>query len=143
MAAVPHDGLVSILERAWNLPLERTLVDVLESTAASHPEDPALDDGHLVLSYRDLMSEVGTVARRLAGAGVGRGDRVGIRMPSGAADLYIGILGVLTAGAAYVPVDMDDPQERADLVFGTAKVKAVLGEDSELQLHELQPAGTA
>ncbi|MBS2554587.1 amino acid adenylation domain-containing protein, partial [Catenulispora sp. NL8] len=51
-----------------------------------------------------------------------------VRVPSGTVDLYIAILGVLTAGAAYVPVDADDPDERARLVFGEAAVRAVIGE---------------
>ena len=71
----------------------------------------------MVLTYSDLMAAVGDLARRLGAAGVGRGDRVGVRMPSGSADLYVAILGVLAAGAAYVPVDADDPRERANLVF--------------------------
>ncbi len=131
-----HDGLVSTFERAAIGPPERTLMDILRSTADSHPEDPAVDDGRAVLTYRELMSAVGTVGRRLAAAGVVRGDRVGVRMPSGAADLYVAILGVLAAGAAYVPVDADDPQERADLVFGTAGVRVVLGEDNELKTYD-------
>jgi non-ribosomal peptide synthetase component F len=61
----------------------------------------------MVLTYEDLISAAGAVARRLATAGVVRGDRVGIRMPSGAADLYVAVLGVLAAGAAYVPVDAE------------------------------------
>ena len=52
--------------------------------------------------------------------GVGRGDRVGVRIRSGTVDLYVAIMGVLLAGAAYVPVDADDPDERARLVFGEA-----------------------
>ena len=59
--------------------------------------------------------------------GVGRGDRVGIRIRSGTVDLYVAIMGVLAAGAAYVPVDADDPDERARLVFGEAAVAAVIG----------------
>ena len=50
---------------------------------------------------------------------------MGIRLPSGTRDLYIAILGALWLGAAYVPVDADDPQERADLVFGQAGVDVV------------------
>ena len=129
-----HDGHVSTLERALNSPRERTLVEVLRWTAASYPEEPAVDDGHVVLTYRDLMSAVGAVAGRLAAGGVAPGDRVGVRMPSGSVDLYVAILGVLAAGAAYVPVDADDPQERADLVFAAAGVAAVLGEDNDLQI---------
>ena len=138
---MPHHGYVSTLERAWNKPQERTLVEVLAWTATTYPEAPAIDDGHVVLTYRDLMVEVGAVAARLVTAGVLPGDRVGVRMPSGAADLYVAILGVLASGAAYVPVDADDPAERADLVFGTAEVAAVLGEDNELRIREAAHRG--
>ena len=63
-----HDGHVSTLERAWHRPPERTLVEMLRWTADSYPEEPAVDDGHVVLTYRDLMSAVGAVAGRLAAA---------------------------------------------------------------------------
>ena len=104
----------------------RTLIDILNATARRYPNEPALDDGTSVLTYRALVAEVEAVRRRLAAAGIGTGDRVGIRMPSGDVDLYIGILGVLAAGAAYVPVDADDPDERARLVFSEAAVATVL-----------------
>nr|WP_245984346.1 Pls/PosA family non-ribosomal peptide synthetase [Streptomyces tateyamensis] len=113
-------------------PEPRTLVDVLAAATAAHPQEPALDDGAQRLSYRALTAEVTALRQRLAAAGVGRGDRVGIRVPSGSNDLYVAILAVLAAGAAYVPVDFEDPQERADLVFGEAAVTAVLGAGREL-----------
>ncbi len=50
---------------------------------------------------------------RCGSSGIGRGDRVGVRIPSGTTDLYVAIIGILMAGAAYVPVDHDDPDERA------------------------------
>ncbi len=65
---------------------------------------------------------------RLHDAGVRRGDRVGVRVASGSKELYASILGILAAGAAYVPVDADDPDERARLVFGEAAVKGVVGD---------------
>src|SRR6476661_3235465 len=55
------------------------------------------------------------------------GDRIGVRIPSGTSELYVSILAILLVGAAYVPVDADDPEERARLVFGEANVAAVLG----------------
>ena len=67
------------------------------------------------------------MAAALNAMGVGRGDRVGVRIRSGTVDLYVAIMGVLAAGAAYVPVDADDPDERARLVFGEADVAAVVG----------------
>ncbi|NQX36894.1 Pls/PosA family non-ribosomal peptide synthetase [Herbiconiux sp. VKM Ac-2851] len=104
----------------------RTLVDILRETVAAHPEASALDDGDGALSYRELMARVIAVAAELHAAGVRRGDRVGVRMASGHRELYVGILAVLAAGAAYVPVDVDDPEERAELVFGEADVVGVL-----------------
>ncbi|GHE85554.1 amino acid adenylation protein [Amycolatopsis deserti] len=114
----------------------RTLLDVLAGTAARHPNAAALDDGERVLSYRRLSEEAQALGRRLAAEGVGRGDRVGVRISSGTADLYVAILGVLAAGAAYVPVDADDPDERAELVFGEAGVCAVLMDDGLTMLAE-------
>ncbi|MFI9275429.1 Pls/PosA family non-ribosomal peptide synthetase [Kitasatospora sp. NPDC052896] len=116
-------------------PAPRTLVDVLDATVRAHPQEPALDDGRTVLTYRALAGEVEALRRRLAAAGVGPGDRVGVRVPSGSNDLYVAILAVLAAGAAYVPVDAEDPDERAALVFGEAGVCAVLGTDRELAVR--------
>ncbi|MFI2200358.1 Pls/PosA family non-ribosomal peptide synthetase [Streptomyces sp. NPDC020192] len=105
----------------------RTLIDVLHTTATRHPDAPALDTGTEVLTYRELTAEVLRRAQRLTGQGIGPGDRVGIRIPSGTADLYLSILAVLHCGAAYVPVDADDPEERAATVFREAAVCHVLG----------------
>ncbi|WP_235825188.1 Pls/PosA family non-ribosomal peptide synthetase [Agromyces badenianii] len=104
----------------------RTLLDVLRATTQAHPDASALEDADGALSYRELMARVVRTAARLYEAGVRRGDRVGVRMPSGSRELYIAILGVIAAGAAYVPVDADDPEERARLVFGEAGVRGVI-----------------
>ncbi|WP_370110966.1 Pls/PosA family non-ribosomal peptide synthetase [Streptacidiphilus sp. MAP12-33] len=105
----------------------RTLLDILDETAWRHPDAPALDTGSAVLSYRQLLHAVGRLAAELAGYGIGPGDRVGVRVPSGTPELYLGILGVLRAGAAYVPVDVDDPDERAEMIWTDAGVCAIVG----------------
>ncbi|MFC8349312.1 Pls/PosA family non-ribosomal peptide synthetase [Streptomyces sp. NPDC057280] len=110
----------------------RTLVDIFDASVRSYPDELALDDGTVHLTYRALAVEVERLRRRLAAAGVGLGDRVGVRVPSGTNDLYVAILAVLAAGAAYVPVDAEDPDERAELVFGEAEVRAVIGAGHEL-----------
>jgi non-ribosomal peptide synthetase-like protein len=107
-------------------PQARTLVDILASTAHTHPDAAAIDDGRVVLSYTELLAEIEAGVTRLTTAGVRPGDRVGVRMPSGTHELYVTILAILHAGAAYVPVDADDPQERARLVFGEARVTAIV-----------------
>ncbi|CAN5655291.1 hypothetical protein BH10ACT9_BH10ACT9_27020 [soil metagenome] len=109
-------------------PEPRTLIDILYDTAARYPDAPAIDDGAVQLTYSELISDIGDSVQWLAARGIGRGDRIGIRMPSGSYALYVAILSTLAAGAAYVPVDADDPPERADLVFGEADVVGVITE---------------
>ncbi|MDT5338492.1 MAG: hypothetical protein QOD90_3997 [Mycobacterium sp.] len=109
-------------------PEPRTLIDILHATAERHPDAPALDDGDVQLTYSELIADIEESVAWLAARGIGRGDRIGIRMPSGSYALYVAILSALATGAAYVPVDADDPQERADLVFGEAGVVAIITE---------------
>jgi len=132
----------SALDRSAQAPPARTLLDILRTTTARHPEASAIDDGSGALSYRELMARVGLTAARLHEAGVRRGDRVGVRVASGSKELYLSILGVIAAGAAYVPVDADDPDERARLVFGEAAVKGVITGSGEYTPHE-QATGAA
>ncbi len=82
-----------------------------------------------VLTYAELEEAADEVAAELNARGIGSGDKVGVRVTSGTTDLYVAILGVILAGAAYVPVDVDDPDERARLVFDEADVAAVVGND--------------
>lgn len=119
-------------------PAPRTLVDILTETAQECPDAAAIDNGRVVLTYSELHDQVTEVAETLAEAGIGRGDRVGVRIKSGTTDLYVAILGIISAGAAYVPVDADDPDERARTVFGEADVAGVLGDDLALELRAAQ-----
>jgi non-ribosomal peptide synthetase-like protein len=116
-----------ILEAASRTPEERTLVDVFRASVARYPDALALEDAQGGISYRRLERLVYAQALALTRDGVGRGDKVGIRIASGTRELYVSILAVLAAGAAYVPVDADDPEERAQLVFGEAKVVGIIG----------------
>jgi non-ribosomal peptide synthetase component F len=120
----------------------RTLLDILDATTAACPDALALDDGRTALSYSQLAVEVTAVAERLRASGIGVGDRVGVRISSGTAKLYVTILAVIGAGACYVPVDVDDPPERADLVWDEANVTCVITDGDDPVLRG-QAAGSA
>ena len=128
MTASPQPEIPAQYLLSSSAPEPRTLVDILKDTAARHPDAPALDDGAVQLTYAELISDIEESVKWLATRGIGRGDRIGIRMPSGSYALYVAILATLAAGAAYVPVDADDPDERAGLVFGEADVVGVITE---------------
>ena len=77
------------------------------------------------LTYEELRQRASRFARLLRAKGVERGDRVVICLPRGL-DQYMAVLGVLEAGAAYVPVDWAIPQERADYITGECAARAVI-----------------
>lgn len=116
-------------------PAKRTLIDIFKTTVNNHPQAAAIDDGE-VLTYAELWEAIEAQAAALQALGIRRGDRIGIRMSSGKKELYIAILATLKAGAAYVPVDADDPPERADIVFREAKVNAIFTDDGPSMVHK-------
>ncbi|MFB9905781.1 Pls/PosA family non-ribosomal peptide synthetase [Allokutzneria oryzae] len=119
---------------AATAPEPRTLVEIFRATVADHPGAPALDDGGAVLTYEALSWQVEKLCAAWRAEGVGLGDRVGIRIPSGTAELYVSILAALSIGAAYVPIDFDDPAERAETLWAEAGVCAVAGPSGELRM---------
>lgn len=130
----PHLGDDNLL-RAQHAPPPRTLLDIFHDTASQCPDDAAVDNGAEQLTYEELAEAADQLAADLNAVGVGRGDRVGVRIKSGTTTLYVAILGVLAAGAAYVPVDADDPDDRARLIFGEAGIAAVVGSDLTVALR--------
>jgi non-ribosomal peptide synthetase component F len=115
----------------------RTLLDVFERTVAGCRERVAIEAADRRLTYAELYDAVRILATRLREAGIGPGDRVGVHVPSDTADLHTAILGILHAGAAYVPVDADDPPARAAEIWGLAGVCAVIG--ARLEIAQLAP----
>ena len=113
----PAPSLLPELLAGDRVPAPSTLVEVLRRSVVEAGDSPAVDSGAETLTYAELEESAGEVAARLAAMGIGPGDRVGVRIVSGTTDLYVGILGTLLAGAAYVPVDAEDPDERARVVF--------------------------
>ena len=129
MAKYPADRAVYPVESPPN---PRTLVDIVLDTVSQQPDAVALEDGRERVAYGELEERIEDHVQRLWDLGVGRGDRVGVRVPSGGVDLYVAILATLFAGAAYVPVDWDDPDERARTVWEESGVAAIFGRDLEL-----------
>ena len=117
------------LRRGDLAPAPRTLVDIFRATVEQAADEPAVDAGNGVLTYAELAEAADELAAELNAHGIGTGDKVGVRISSGTTDLYVAILGILLSGAAYVPVDVDDPDERARLVFDEADVAAIVGND--------------
>jgi amino acid adenylation domain-containing protein len=119
---------VTVLER-WNgtaRPLPAwTVPSRVLAVASAAPNAIALRAADETLTYAELARRSALVARRLEALGVRAGDRVGVCLDRSAA-LVPALLGVLRAGAAYVPVDAAYPAERIAHVLADAGVRAVL-----------------
>ncbi|WP_330172407.1 non-ribosomal peptide synthetase [Streptomyces sp. NBC_01498] len=92
-------------------PAEAPAVDLLARLASVPADRPAVVAGDRELTFGELRAEAGRVARRLAARGVGPESVVALALPRGA-DLVVALIGTLTAGAAYLPVDPALPAER-------------------------------
>ncbi|MBQ1076206.1 AMP-binding protein [Micromonospora sp. C31] len=95
--------------------------DLIAARAAATPDAVALATARGPVSYADLVADADRLARHLAALGVGRGDVVGVLLDPGA-DLPLAALAALRAGAAYLPMDQDQPAARAATVTLAALV---------------------
>lgn len=85
--------------------------DLVLAQALRTPRVQAAVYGHQALNYHTLVERAGALARHLQALGVGPGTRVALALPRGL-DLGLAVLGVLQAGAAYVPLDLSYPAAR-------------------------------
>jgi amino acid adenylation domain-containing protein len=102
-----------------------SLPAAFRAQVAARPDATAVCDADGTLSYRELAGRVHGLAHRLRTAGVGRGDRAGVCVPRGA-DLVVALLGVLAAGAAYVPLDPGFPAARLEFIASDAELRCVV-----------------
>ncbi|MEM9134198.1 MAG: amino acid adenylation domain-containing protein [Actinomycetota bacterium] len=104
-----------------------TLLDRIEANATERGDQPAVVCGDRTLSWSELHRHSGDLAHRLLDTelGVEPGDLVAIMMPR-TAELMVAIVGVLRAGAAYVPVDPSYPADRIAAIIGSAKAAVTI-----------------
>ncbi len=98
-----------------------------ERQARETPERPALLDGRESISYRELDRRANRLARQLRALGVGPEERVGICL-SRSGRMVEAMLAVWKAGAAYLPLDPDYPEERLRFMASDAAALAIITE---------------
>ncbi|MBN1238807.1 MAG: AMP-binding protein, partial [Gammaproteobacteria bacterium] len=85
----------------------------------------AVADRDFQLTYRELNEQAAYLARRLVAAGVRREQLIGICMPR-SAETIVAMLGVLKAGAAFVPMDHTYPAERLARMIEDSRLRLVI-----------------
>ncbi|MEI5157421.1 AMP-binding protein, partial [Pseudomonas aeruginosa] len=82
-------------------------------------------------SYRQVAQHASALRRVLEAHGAGRGRRVAVMLPKSAAQL-VAVIGILQAGAAYVPVDIRQPPLRRQAILASAEVVALVCLESDV-----------
>ncbi|MEU9157630.1 amino acid adenylation domain-containing protein [Streptomyces sp. NPDC048417] len=102
-----------------------TLPALFQDQAARTPEATAVVFDGTTLTYGELNTRANRLAHHLIEHGVGPEDIVGMALPR-SIDLVVAMLGVLKAGAAYLPIDTEYPQERVRFMIEDAKPSYVV-----------------
>jgi non-ribosomal peptide synthetase-like protein len=105
----------------------RRLHQFFERVSEHTPDAVAIDfvETGERLTYAELDARSARLARHLVGLGIGPNERVALHLPRGV-EPYIAMLGVLRAGAAYVAIDVETPEERARFTVEDSGANLVL-----------------
>ncbi|WOC12966.1 non-ribosomal peptide synthetase [Gordonia sp. MP11Mi] len=110
----------------------RTVHGAFFDHAAGDPDRVALvtADGR-ELSYGDVAGQARSIAGALAADGIIPGDTVAVIVPKGH-NQVIAVLGILAAGAVYLPIGVDQPAARRDQILARGDVKVVvIGDETD------------
>ncbi|HVO62722.1 MAG TPA: amino acid adenylation domain-containing protein [Terriglobales bacterium] len=129
LAILPEDERELLLD-TWNQttspqPLDRCIHQLFEDQCQRTPDAVAVQFQDSQLSYSELNRRSNQLAHYLKRLGVGRDDRVGVCVHR-SLDMIIGLLGIMKAGAAYVPLDPVYPRERLAFMLQDAGADVLL-----------------
>ncbi|MGA4838434.1 amino acid adenylation domain-containing protein [Streptomyces sp. G45] len=102
-----------------------TFPALFRARAEAAPAAPAVESAAVTWSYAELNERANRIAHWLRARGIGPESRVGVALPR-SADQVAAVLGVLKAGAAYLPVDLDYPADRISYMVGDAAPAVLL-----------------
>ncbi|MBR4554047.1 MAG: amino acid adenylation domain-containing protein [Ruminococcus sp.] len=115
-------------------PLKETMVNrVIERMASEQPDLPILTCQGVTMTYDELNRRANRIAHALRKRGVKDDGRVVLLMPR-TADLIVSMVAVLKAGACYIPMDVEYPEERVNYVVEDSEADFIIT-DRDLPKH--------
>ena len=119
------DQLKTWVNTTAQYPSDSHLSELIAQTANKFPTKTAVVFNKQKLSYKDLIIRSNQFAAYLEEQGIQIGDMIGLASER-SLDMLICLLGILKAGAVYVPLDPEYPQERIEYMLEDAKAKLLL-----------------
>ena len=120
-----HQLLVEWNDTAADYPRDRCIHELFEAQAGSTPAAAALFHEGGELSYGELNRRANQLAHHLKRRGVGPESLVGVCLER-SPEMVVGLLGVLKAGGAYLPLDPGYPQERLAFMLEDSQAPVIL-----------------
>lgn len=124
-----HQLLVEWNTHDFAYPTSMCIHQLFEAQAERIPNDIALVFEETTLTYEECNQRANQVAHYLLDRGIGPEMTVGIYLEH-SETLLVAILGILKAGAAYVPLDTRHPADRLSFLLQDARVSAILTQES-------------
>ncbi|TFF33794.1 non-ribosomal peptide synthetase, partial [Pseudomonas sp. RIT623] len=124
---------------AVDYPRHSNIGELFQAQVARTPQALAVTWGEQQLSYAELEARANRLAHKLREQGVGPESRVGIACERNL-ELVVGLLAILKAGAAYVPLDPDYPAERVGYMLQDSGAQLLL---TQRRLAAMWPSGLA
>jgi amino acid adenylation domain-containing protein len=139
LSAAERDALTHGCNRTTApYPREHSLTALFRAQVERAPERVALSQGERRLTYVELERQSDRLARALMALGVGRGDHVALLLAR-SPELIVTLLGILKAGAAYLPLPRGLPPERFTWTWHDGRVRVLVADASLGTLHEHAP----
>jgi non-ribosomal peptide synthetase-like protein len=107
------------------------LENYFENSALSFPNNIAIEEGEKQYTYLEAERKANQLANYLKGLSIGPEDKVTILLPR-CAEVTIAMLGVLKAGAAYIPLDPEIPADRVNFIMEDANAQLLITSDEIL-----------
>ena len=104
---------------------EKTLDEMFWEMAKKWPDREALVTENRRMTYREVREEALYISEQLRNEGVKKGEIVGVLMEKGWEQI-VAVYGILFAGAAYLPLDIHNPQERLEKILNDSNTRVVL-----------------
>lgn len=111
-------------------PKDTTIVQLFEEQVEKNPDNIAVVSEDEKITYRELNAKANSIAHFLKQNGIGKNDIVPMFM-NRSIDLIVGMLGIVKAGAAYLPVSAEMPTERIDFILQNSNAKIIFVKSSQ------------
>ena len=102
-----------------------------EGSVKTFPNNKAIEEGEKQYTYLEAEKKANKLANYLKGLSIGPEDKVTILLPR-CAEVTISMLGILKAGAAYIPLDPEIPADRVNFIMEDADAKLLITSDEIL-----------